>query len=128
MPENFVISPCQHCAGHIEFDATRAGESVACPHCGQETLLHIPPLQKSPPLLPKPATVVPQLEIPAGVKCPFCQFSDRLVIRKPVTTVGMILILIGIFLSPILIGIPLIIIGLKTTERKYQCGNCHKIF
>jgi len=39
MPENFVISPCQHCAGNIEFDATRAGESVACPHCGQETVL-----------------------------------------------------------------------------------------
>ena len=29
----FVKCSCQHCAGHIEFDASYAGMSIKCPHC-----------------------------------------------------------------------------------------------
>ncbi len=43
---------CRYCDGRIEFDACQAGESVACPHCGLETLLFVPPPQNSPPVLP----------------------------------------------------------------------------
>jgi hypothetical protein len=43
MPEKFVTCHCQHCAGGIEFDSSHAGASVACPHCGQETILCVPP-------------------------------------------------------------------------------------
>lgn len=42
----YVICPCQHCSGHIEFDAsdfakeeTRAAE---CPHCNLETIIFVP--------------------------------------------------------------------------------------
>ena len=30
---------CQHCRGHIEFEAEHTGTVVACPHCGKETTL-----------------------------------------------------------------------------------------
>lgn len=30
---------CRHCGGHIEFPAAAAGQTVACPHCGQPTVL-----------------------------------------------------------------------------------------
>ena len=30
---------CAHCGGHIEFPREAAGQSVACPHCGNLTLL-----------------------------------------------------------------------------------------
>jgi DNA-directed RNA polymerase subunit RPC12/RpoP len=38
----FVKCVCQYCNRHVEFDATHAGEVVACPHCGLETLLYVP--------------------------------------------------------------------------------------
>jgi hypothetical protein len=55
-PSRFVTCPCQHCDGHIEFDASHAGESVTCPHCGQETNLFVPQQQQqSQQLAPPPA-------------------------------------------------------------------------
>lgn len=36
---NFVKGECRHCAGHLEFPADAAGETIACPHCGQPTEL-----------------------------------------------------------------------------------------
>jgi DNA-directed RNA polymerase subunit RPC12/RpoP len=39
----FEKCSCNHCFGHIEFDASQAGQVVACPHCGLETILFVPP-------------------------------------------------------------------------------------
>lgn len=36
---NFVKGACRQCAGHLEFPADAAGETAACPHCGQPTEL-----------------------------------------------------------------------------------------
>jgi hypothetical protein len=33
---------CQHCNQNIEFPVGRAGECIACPGCGMETILFIP--------------------------------------------------------------------------------------
>jgi len=44
-PPRYVTCPCQHCDGGIEFDANELAEEnsiVPCPHCGQDTELHIP--------------------------------------------------------------------------------------
>jgi hypothetical protein len=54
---NYVTCPCQHCDGHIEFDANEFAEEnsiVPCPHCGLETKIFIPISQaeKIPPKLP----------------------------------------------------------------------------
>jgi hypothetical protein len=38
-----VTCPCQNCNMQLEFDAEDAGKSGACPHCGMDTLLFIPP-------------------------------------------------------------------------------------
>jgi hypothetical protein len=35
----FVKGECRHCAGHLEFPANAAGQTVSCPHCGQPTEL-----------------------------------------------------------------------------------------
>jgi hypothetical protein len=37
---------CQHCNTHLEFDDRGAGQMVACPHCGLETMLYVPPVAK----------------------------------------------------------------------------------
>jgi hypothetical protein len=46
-PPCYVTCACQHCDGHIEFDANRLEEGemrpVPCPHCGKETLVYAPP-------------------------------------------------------------------------------------
>lgn len=39
--------PCQNCNGHIEFNAitlSKDNNKIACPHCGLETILFVPPL------------------------------------------------------------------------------------
>jgi hypothetical protein len=53
----YVVCDCQHCDGHIEFDANEFAEEnsiVPCPHCGLETKIFIPISQaeKVPPKLP----------------------------------------------------------------------------
>jgi hypothetical protein len=57
----FVTCRCHYCDGHIEFDASSAGEAIPCPHCGLETTLYVPqtplpgpPVTGSPP---SPSTV-----------------------------------------------------------------------
>jgi hypothetical protein len=43
---SLVTCPCQNCNGHIQFDpATLSAENntIACPHCGMETILFVPP-------------------------------------------------------------------------------------
>jgi len=35
----FVKCSCQHCEGHIEFDASYSGMSIKCPHCFETTTL-----------------------------------------------------------------------------------------
>jgi hypothetical protein len=44
-----IKSPCTQCGGPLEFEAEISGQSVECPHCGQQTLL---PTTKYPATLP----------------------------------------------------------------------------
>jgi hypothetical protein len=52
----FAKCSCQHCGGHIEFDASYSGMSVKCPHCFETTTLLA---QKMPPQEPTPTPVTP---------------------------------------------------------------------
>ncbi|MGO9585058.1 MAG: hypothetical protein ACLP2Y_02460 [Limisphaerales bacterium] len=57
----YVVCDCQHCDGHIEFDANEFAEEnsiVPCPHCGLETKISISISQaeKVPPKLPSSVT------------------------------------------------------------------------
>ncbi len=38
-----VTSACQHCDGQIAFSQEMSGQRAACPHCGLETVLLVPP-------------------------------------------------------------------------------------
>jgi hypothetical protein len=68
---NLTTCPCQHCNGHIQFDAatlTKENNKVDCPHCGLETIIFIPPpldakMQPgiSPPPPPKTAKPEPKI-------------------------------------------------------------------
>lgn len=37
-----VICPCNLCSELLEFDASVAGSTIACPHCGMDTVLFVP--------------------------------------------------------------------------------------
>jgi DNA-directed RNA polymerase subunit RPC12/RpoP len=43
---------CQHCNGHIEFERDQERSTVACPHCGMDTLLFVttPPVIQPHPM------------------------------------------------------------------------------
>ena len=48
---------CNSCGGHLEFDASLAGETIQCPHCGINTALFIPATLPDQP--PKTEVAVP---------------------------------------------------------------------
>jgi hypothetical protein len=48
MNTNLAKCGCSHCDGHLEFDLAYAGERIACPHSGMETLLDVPVMAGSP--------------------------------------------------------------------------------
>jgi DNA-directed RNA polymerase subunit RPC12/RpoP len=50
--ETLVKCKCQHCNQSIEFDSDGAGQKIACPNCGMETLLFIPAKPIAPPTAP----------------------------------------------------------------------------
>jgi hypothetical protein len=73
---NYVICPCQHCSGHIEFDSASLAKgetpTVECPHCKLVTKLFIsPPISASTPANPADTK-----------KCPFCAEIIRIEARK----------------------------------------------
>lgn len=37
--EQYLKAPCAHCHGRISFPASARGMTIACPHCGQQTVL-----------------------------------------------------------------------------------------
>jgi TPR repeat protein len=49
---NYVICPCQHCGGNIEFDANQLDATeiptVPCPHCELQTTIFVPKEDTSP--------------------------------------------------------------------------------
>lgn len=39
MQESYLKGPCENCGAHIEFPAQGLGQSIPCPHCGENTNL-----------------------------------------------------------------------------------------
>ena len=39
--EHYYKGTCRHCHGSIEFPLGAAGTTIACPHCGENTILAI---------------------------------------------------------------------------------------
>jgi DNA-directed RNA polymerase subunit RPC12/RpoP len=59
--QKWAVCTCNTCSGHLEFDASNAGTTVQCPHCGRDTLLIVPevplpspPEPEEPPAKPEP--------------------------------------------------------------------------
>jgi hypothetical protein len=54
-PLRFVTCPCQHCDGHIEFDASDFTKdetrTVECPHCHLETVIFVPKEKAAKPMI-----------------------------------------------------------------------------
>ena len=64
-PETPLQCLCNHCSRAIPLESEhQAGQEVACPHCGMETLLYVPhaPRSESPPKQPPPPTPLPKPE------------------------------------------------------------------
>jgi hypothetical protein len=71
----FATCPCNLCSQNIEFDSEHAGEPIACPHCGMETTLFVPPSPKN-----EPPPVLPAFN-PGGMEEPIFKYPDVVVTR-----------------------------------------------
>lgn len=126
MAETSSTCNCNVCDAKLSFDSSCAGEQILCPTCGQETVLNI--LRDKPPVIRVVNRYVEKTVSGIGLICPFCKNSDKFYSRKPISTGGIIVMLFGIALTPVLVGIILIIVGLQMKQQKYQCDNCKKTF
>jgi DNA-directed RNA polymerase subunit RPC12/RpoP len=122
---------CNVCSQKIEFDPSRAGETIVCPHCGMDTLLFIP--RSAPPdfgivaqRAQKPAPVeVLQPEILTSVGV-----AKRKTERKT-SLAGLAMELLGLillFIWPLfpistIIGIAFMIAGFNVSKT-WRCGGC----
>jgi hypothetical protein len=84
-PATWTVCTCNTCSGHLEFEASNAGTTVQCPHCGMDTVLFVPAVpgnheaeEEAPPprptgsVTPRPASVrLPGL--PPGIPAPPAQ-------------------------------------------------------
>jgi len=102
----YVTCPCQHCSGHIEFDASHAGTSVACPHCGLETKLFVPKVQKN-NLSKNIGVEIKRGVNPLGiaslvlgiVACVFCWIPFLGLFIIPISAIGFLLAVAGIIMA-----------------------------
>jgi hypothetical protein len=60
----------------------------------------------------------------ATITCPFCQNKIAPITHSSITTGGIVMIVAGILLSPILVGIILIIIGASMKDIHKSCPSC----
>ena len=122
--------PCNVCSAKIEFEPSRAGETMNCPQCGMDTILYLPSLARPkadavPQPLAQPPIAGPTL-VQVGLAAP-ATFARRKRGRKT-SIPGILCELIGLVLLvlfPIgtVIGIALIIAGYNVS-RIWRCSNC----
>ena len=104
----FVTCRCQHCDGHIEFDASRAGESVACPHCGLETKLFVPQVPSGQPAqnvsveIKRGASPLGIASLVLGIiACVFCWIPFLGLFIIPISAIGILLAVAGIIMPAV---------------------------
>jgi DNA-directed RNA polymerase subunit M/transcription elongation factor TFIIS len=131
---------CPHCETLLEFDAEVRWKNVDCPACGKEFM--VDPTFEPPPL-PMPFTPpgsidsvseaileihkTPIKTSSSKITCVLCQGTLVPISEPKNEGVGCIIILIGLIFSPMLFGIPVVIIGIYYMTRKtrsYQCQSC----
>jgi hypothetical protein len=69
------------------------------------------------------------------MKCPKCGSEKVFNVKRRRINGGAIMVVAGLFLAPMLIGIPIIIAGIsfvingsKTQDNDYCCGTCENRF
>lgn len=81
--EQYLKSPCAHCNGRISFPASARGMAVACPHCGQQTVLNASAEAPAPIVAAAPAQ--PAVAKPAAR--PVGTATAKPIAAKPLTDV-----------------------------------------
>lgn len=51
---------CQHCSTALEFAANQAGQTIACPNCGTDTTLYVPPTPAEKPVERQHVALTPE--------------------------------------------------------------------
>lgn len=90
MNGDFAKCACQHCGVHIEFPATEAGITTACPQCGQHTLLMTEEA-------PQTSDAAPSVDVLSGLSG-----SMRKPKISPFYQLGMLLVTVVMLLLPVL--------------------------
>lgn len=71
--QKWAVCNCNSCSGRLEFDASKEGMKVPCPHCGMQTVLLVPAAsvaqRKDPRVFPGEVAESP-------VRCPKCHSTQ----------------------------------------------------
>ncbi len=80
----WVKCDCRKCQRPIEFEALHAGSTIDCPHCGQPTVLIVPPRPNLPPLFQLPSVF--GVRMCHQVEEYLLLLQDKCLVRDPLPT------------------------------------------
>jgi hypothetical protein len=109
------LTDCPACGLELQVPSTLLGERVKCPNCDKHFLAPRSVTDIRPIAVPPPA--VPVL-IRTKFRCPFCNTTERPLIRSRVSLAGWI-----IFLS-LLVCFPFCFLGLLLRDEYHVCRHC----
>jgi len=83
-----------------------------------------------PPALPArgPRSFAVPPSIPVGLACPYCRSNNIGRGFQAMTTGGVVMLIVGICLIPVLVGIVFVLASFSMKEMRYRCQNCRKTF
>jgi Zn finger protein HypA/HybF involved in hydrogenase expression len=117
---------CNVCSELIEFDPSRARQTISCPHCGMDTILFVP--MPAPVFAPVRSAVVPLVLEPDILTA---VGTARRKLGRKTSMAGLAMELLGfilLFLFPIgtIIGIAFLIAGFNASKI-WRCSSCGNI-
>ncbi len=143
---------CPHCAKAFRVDDSYAGKQTKCAGCGQRiTVPPLPPPLPTVQAIPVPnqdtkacpfcreqilavarkcrhcgeildVTLRGTQETQRPAACRYC--SGELVPKSKMSTAGIIMLLAGLLLAPVVVGLILILLSFSMKEKYLVCCNC----
>jgi DNA-directed RNA polymerase subunit RPC12/RpoP len=124
---------CPNCSQHLEFESSAAGATIDCPSCAQPVTLpaNLPPLIVTPVAQPQPQLVQAQKHLGPPHSCAYCGGALKKIREAKNTAGGCFIIIIGLLLTPLCIGLVILLYGLNEGSKCvfwWECLQCKQRF
>jgi hypothetical protein len=119
----FIQFTCPLCGQHLHAATDDVGHDVTCHGCN--CAVTVP--EETNGQARKLAAVVPQHAEPATPTCVLCKSEKTVEFRHPNRNTGIIMMILGLILTPVIIGLPFLLWGIdmfRFREDWWRCSGC----